>query len=141
MITFVDDFSIYDDKKVVLFYLYMSDFKNLDLDHINLLSRIVKENSDIEFITIVIDEDSSSTSYSVYKKYNRDIGGLVVSSKSNLPKDTFSNINAFLKKNVEVSLNLIMLVPLARVIFKVGFLSLDINDTLLGWITRFSNAI
>lgn len=84
----VDDFSIYNDKNVVLFYLYMSDFKNLDLDHINLLSRIVKENSDIEFITIVIDEDSSSTSYSVYKKYNKDIGGLVVSSKSNLPKDT-----------------------------------------------------
>lgn len=86
------DYSEYQDKNVVIFYIYLTGLQDTDKECLKLINKIINKYKDIEFINVIVDEELST--YQKYLSYHYDLLGKTVSEDSSLPKD-FSKIGTY----------------------------------------------
>ena len=82
----IDDFTLYQDKELVLFYTFLRD--NSQVDRVDFINSLIEDNPDLSFIVILIEgaESSSAALNNMKIKFKCP----VVSTLGYIPKDFFS---------------------------------------------------
>ncbi|MBO7697567.1 MAG: hypothetical protein J6S38_00875 [Erysipelotrichaceae bacterium] len=82
----IDDFSVYEDKELVLLYTYLRD--NSQTERVEFINELIKDNPDLSFIVILIEGAESSSA--ALKNMNIRFNCPVVSVLGMIPDDLFT---------------------------------------------------